>query len=106
MGQVIRAEHRVGLDTLLTGLGQGDGQAALVARVAGAAEEAAPFEVLDEHRRGALGQGQVSREGGQPNAAVIGGDVVEQLELVLGEVSGVGAVERQPQAAVSSFKSF
>ena len=102
---MVWAEDGVCFDASAAGLGERDRQAPLVVGVTGAAQEAAPLEVFDQHRGGAFGQGQVSSERGQRNAAG-GGHVVEQLQLVLGQVSLVWPVERQPQAAIGSLESF
>jgi hypothetical protein len=94
----------VGGDRGVAPTGERDAQAALVVGVAAPDEEAPALQVLDQHRRRALGQQQVPGEPGQAGPVA---HVGQQLALVLAEPVAVvvGPVERPPELSVEALES-
>ena len=100
----MRVEDGVGGHAALARGGEGDAEAPFVGSVAAPMHEASPFEVLDDHRRAALGQAEVARQIGQRNSFGRG-YVLEKCRLVLAEVRVVGSPERAEDPSVSLLKS-
>jgi hypothetical protein len=84
--------------------GERDRQPTLVGRVAGALHKAARCQALHDHRRCALRQSQVVSQPGQRHR--LGGQVVQNLALVLTEAWRVLAVEYVPDPAVQYLETF
>ncbi len=103
--QPVEVEDAVPSDTCPALSSEDDRKSALVIRVSAANEKAPPFEALYLLGRRALGYTQVASHIAERDA-VFGGDVVEQLALMLREIHSVRLEEFPPKLTVQLIELF